>query len=272
MQSLTAAAVQLCAGLDKQANLKAAERLVREAARRGAHFVCLPELFNACGPFEQLAPLAEPVPGPTSAVMGALAGELGITLLAGTIAEAACPPGKMFNTSLLFGPDGTLLATYRKMHLFDVDLPGDATSPSVRVQESFHFQPGGDVLVAATPHCRLGLSICYDLRFPEFYRRLASQQAEVIAVPSAFTYTTGRDHWTTLLRARAIENQAFLVAANQCGGQHVRKYGHSQIIDPWGDVLATAGEEPEAVVMATLDCQRLADVRKRLPALRHRRM
>ena len=270
--SFIAAAVQLSAGLDKQANLAVAARLVREAAGRGAQLVCLPELFSACGSFTELAELAEPVPGPTSGAMRSLAAELKITLLAGSIAEAGPQPGKMLNTSLLFGPDGQLMATYRKIHLFDVDVPGDATAPAVRVQESQHFHPGGDIVVAATPVCRLGLSICYDLRFPELYRQHAAQQADVIAVPAAFTYTTGRDHWTTLLKARAIENQAFIVAANQCGGAPTRKYGHSQIIDPWGDVLATAGEEAEAVVIANIDPQRLQDVRTRLPALTHRRI
>ncbi|MCE9555599.1 MAG: carbon-nitrogen hydrolase family protein [Planctomycetes bacterium] len=273
MQSpFVAAAVQFSAGLDKQANLATATRLVREAASRGAQFVCLPELFNACGPHEALVPLAEPVPGPTSEEMRTLAAELKITLLAGSIAEQANLPDRMFNTSLLFGPDGDLLATYRKIHLFDVDVPGDATAPAVCVQESSHFQPGDNVIVADASFGRLGLSICYDLRFPELYRQHAAQQADVIAVPAAFTYTTGRDHWTTLLKARAIENQAFVVAANQCGGAPVRKYGHSQILGPWGETLAAAEDEAEAIVIATLDPQRLAEVRSRVPALAHRRI
>lgn len=273
MQSkFVAAAVQFSAGLDKQANLATATRLIREAASRGAQFVCLPELFNACGPMEELAALAEPVPGPTSEAMRTLAAELKITLLAGSMAELAQPPGRMFNTSLLYGPDGKLLGNYRKIHLFDVNVPGDATAPAVCVQESRHFQPGDNVIVADTSLGRLGLSICYDLRFPELYRQLAVEKADVIAVPAAFTYTTGRDHWTTLLKARAIENQAFVVAANQCGGAPVRKYGHSQILGPWGEVLAAAEEEAEAVVIATLDPQRLVEVRSRVPALEHWRI
>jgi predicted amidohydrolase len=270
MQTFTAAAIQLSAGLDKQANLVSAERLIREAARRGAQLICLPELFSASGPLEALRPLAEPIPGPASQAMQALAAELKITLLAGSIAEAAGE--KMYNTSLLFGPDGALAATYRKIHLFDVNIPGDAATAPVNVQESRHFFPGDRVVVADLPQCRLGMSICYDLRFPELYRQLATAQAHVIAVPAAFTHATGRDHWSTLLKARAIENQAFIVAANQSGGAPVRKYGHSQIIDPWGEVLATAEEEPEAVVLAQLDPQRLTDVRSRVPALKHRRL
>lgn len=273
MQSpFVAAAVQLSAGLDKQTNLATATRLVREAAGRGAQFVCLPELFNACGPMEALAALAEPVPGPTSEAMRGLAADLKITLLAGSIAEQSQPPGRMFNTSLLFSPAGKLLATYRKIHLFDVNLPGDATAPAVCVQESQHFQPGDNVIVADTSLGRLGMSICYDLRFPELYRQHATEQADVLAVPAAFTYTTGRDHWATLLKARAIENQAFVVAANQCGGAPLRKYGHSQILGPWGEVLAAAEDQSEAVVIAALDPRRLDEVRGRVPALTHRRI
>jgi len=202
MQSpFIAAAVQFSAGLDKQVNLATATRLIREAASQGATLVCLPELFSACGPMESLAALAEPIPGPTSEAMRGLAAELKIVLLAGSMAEQTA--GRMFNTSLLFSPDGELLATYRKLHLFDVDVPGDATAPAVCVQESRHFQPGDNVVVADSSVGRLGLSICYDLRFPELYRQQSAQQMDVICVPAAFTYTTGRDHWTTLLRARA---------------------------------------------------------------------
>ncbi|MCE9547975.1 MAG: carbon-nitrogen hydrolase family protein [Planctomycetia bacterium] len=271
---LTAAAVQMNSGPDREANLRVASRLVSEAAGGGARLVCLPELFNRLGPLAEVAAAAEPVPGPTSTAMSQLAAQLQITLLAGSICQQSDTPGRVFNTSLLYGPDGRLLAAYRKIHLFDVDLPGDATAPAVRVAESQHFDGGTDVVVAASPSARLGLSICYDLRFPELYRRLAKQGAEVLLIPASFTFTTGRDHWQTLLMARAIENQAFVVAAGQCGTHPpgMKTYGHSQIIDPWGHVLAEASESDEGVILAELDFEELARIRRQLPALAHRRL
>jgi predicted amidohydrolase len=262
------AAVQMNSGENKEANLRKATELIQQAVAAGATLVALPELFNCLGPFETIIAQAEPIPGPTTTAMSDLAARLGITLLVGSLCEQSDTPGQGFNTSVLLGPDGAMLSTYRKLHLFDVDLPGQVT-----VRESQWMRPGEHVSVTPTSVGLLGHSICYDLRFPELYRALADRDAELIAVPAAFTMTTGRDHWEVLLRARAIENQAYVVAPNQCGhhGSSLHSYGHSTIIDPWGVVLAMAGEEDEAVVLAEMDLSRLRDIRQRVPSLAHRR-
>lgn len=272
-----AAAVQMTCGPDKQANLAAAGRLVEQAARQGAQLVVLPELFQSFALPQQIGALAEPIPGPTSMAMARLAARYKLTLVAGSLAErdrhvphegsGGRRQANLFNTSLLFGADGVELARYRKQHLFDVDLPG-----GVAVRESDWCGLGTCDCVSQTPCGRLGQAICYDLRFPELFRRLAAAQSEIIAVPSAFAAATGRDHWEILLRARAIENQAFVVAANQCGllAANFESYGHSMIVDPWGTVLACAGEG-EGIVIAELDFERLRAIRAQLPALAHRR-
>ena len=228
-----AAAIQMSASPDKAANLKKADTLVREAVLDGAVLVALPELFNCLASHRIIVEQAEPVPGPTSTAMCALARECGITLLAGSIAEQ-CEGDRAFNTSLLIGPDGSILANYRKIHLFDVELEG-----SPPIAESRWFVRGEDLCVTETPLGRLGQSICYDLRFPELFRGLADRGADIIFVPAAFTAKTGRAHWEVLLRARAIENQAFVIAPNQFGEQieGVPLYGHSAIIDPWGTII-----------------------------------
>ncbi len=266
--SYWAAAVQMTSGEDKERNLETAERLVREAAERGARLVALPELFNCLGRKEQVIRAAEPVPGPTSQRMGDLARHLRITLLAGSICERAEGRDRVFNTSLLFDDSGTLLARYCKIHLFDVNLPG-----RVCYQESSWIAPGREVVSADTDHGRLGLSICYDLRFPELYRQLVRQDCRIILVPSAFSLPTGRDHWEVLLRSRAIENQAYVVAPNQWG-QHTPGFatcGRSAIIDPWGVALAVA-PDGEGVILARLDARRQETIRRELPALSHRRL
>ncbi|NIL96203.1 MAG: carbon-nitrogen hydrolase family protein [Planctomycetales bacterium] len=263
-----AAAVQLNSGEDKRACLRRATGLVEQAAEKGAQLVVLPELFNGLGRFSRLVSAAESIPGPTSDAMGQLAARLKITLLAGTIAEQSEAVGRAYNTSLLFGPDGQLIARYRKIHLFDVHLPGRVT-----VDESRWIQAGDAVTTAATPLGNFGLSICYDLRFPELYRRLADQQGEIFFVPSAFTRVTGRAHWEVLIRARAIENQAYVIGANQCGRHppDLETYGNSLIVDPWGEILARAADD-EAVILAKIDLQRLRQVRQQLPALNQRRL
>ena len=266
--SYWAAAVQMTSGEEKERNLETAERLVREAAKRGARLVALPELFNCLGRKEQVIRAAEPVPGPTSRRMGDLARRLRITLLAGSICERVKGTGKVFNTSFLFDDSGNLLARYRKIHLFDVDLPG-----RVSYQESSWMAPGRDVVFAKTDYGRLGLSICYDLRFPELYRSLARQGCRILMVPSAFSLPTGRDHWEVLLRSRAIENQAYVIAPNQCG-QHTPGFatcGRSAIIDPWGVPLAMA-PDGEGVIVSRLDARRQETIRRELPALSHRRL
>lgn len=270
MQSqLRVAVVQLCARLDKAANVGSAERLVRTAAQQGAQLVVLPELFNAYGKLAEVVALAEPIPGPTTQRLQSLAKELHITLCAGSIGEQSEVPGKGYNTSLLIDRDGNLLARYRKQHLFDIDLPGH-----VNVKESDHMRPGDEIAVTNTSLASIGQAICYDLRFPELFRAMSQRGAELICVPSAFTATTGRDHWEVLLRARAIENQCFILAANQFGVHHesLASYGGSLILDPWGEVLARGELDGEEVLLADLSAQRLVEVRSRVPALRHRRL
>ncbi|HZZ72346.1 MAG TPA: carbon-nitrogen hydrolase family protein [Pirellulales bacterium] len=267
-EKFMAAAIQMHAGSEKPANLATAERLVRTAAQRGAALIVLPEMFNCWTNHEGLVRAAEPIPGPTSEAAAAWARAAGAILVAGSLAERAALPQHAYNTSLVFGPDGALLAKYRKQHLFDIAWPG-----AVAVRESDSFLRGETAAATSTELGVIGQAICYDLRFPELFRALADQQAQIVAIPSAFSRATGAAHWSVLLRARAIENQTFVVAANQCGsGAHaMATYGHSQIIDPWGEVLATAAEETEAIVLAELDLAQLREIRARLPALEHRR-
>lgn len=267
---LLAACVQLQGSSDVARNLEVSERLIRRAAAAGAQLIATPEATTYLGPHDRKVALAEPVYGPTHRRFGALAAELGVTLLVGSVAEAAPEhPGRTYNTSLLFGPEGTLLATYRKLHLFDVDIPG-----GVRFQESATTVAGDAVVVAQTAHATLGLSVCYDLRFPELYRQLVDRGATVLAVPSAFTLMTGKDHWHTLLRARAIETQCFVLAPAQWGrhdDEGLRQsYGHSLIIDPWGTVLAECGDG-EGLALAELDLDRVRRVREAIPLAGHRR-
>ncbi|NNC89397.1 MAG: carbon-nitrogen hydrolase family protein [Akkermansiaceae bacterium] len=269
--TFTAAAVQMRSGADKHRNLAAAERLVAEAAGLGARVVALPEMFNCLAAHEEMARQAETIPGETSERMGTLARRHGIFLLAGSIAEMAGGDGppRIFNTSLLFGPSGEELARYRKIHLFDVDL-----EDGPHLAESRWFSPGDEVRAVATPLGRFGLSICYDLRFPSLYTALSRRGTDIVFVPSAFTAVTGEAHWEVLLRARAIESQAIVIAPNQCRGGFpgVETYGHSAIIDPWGRILASAGDDDgEAVVSAGVSLDDVRRIRRQLPALEHRR-
>jgi deaminated glutathione amidase len=258
------AAVQMNSNGDKVRNLAIAERLVRAAADDGAELVALPEKWNLLAAGEEMAAGAERLDGPSLGAARAWARELGIHLLAGSIAERG--DEKAFNTSVLIGRDGEDLAVYRKIHLFDVEAGG------VAYRESEHEEPGTEIVSAMLGDLEIGLSVCYDLRFPELYRILAVRGARMIAVPSAFTATTGRDHWEVLLRARAIENQAFVVAPNQVGDAppHYSSYGHSAIVDPWGAVLAAAPDE-ECFVAADLDLEAQERVRETLPSLANRR-
>jgi predicted amidohydrolase len=263
---MRAAAVQLNSTGDKGRNLEVAERLVREAAADGAGLVCLPEKWNLLGGSEALFGGAEPLDGPSLAAARAWARELGIHLVAGSIAERVEGHDRLFNTSVLIGPQGDDLGTYRKIHMFDVEVGG------VTYHESEHEEGGGEIVSAPFGELELGLTVCYDLRFPELYRILAVRGARIITVPSAFTQATGRDHWEVLLRARAIENQAFMVAADQFGEAppHYNSYGRSAIVDPWGVVLAMAPDE-ECFVAANLDLQAQERIREKLPALANRR-
>lgn len=259
------AAVQLNSNGDKARNLAAAERQVRAAAADGAELVALPEKWNLLAPGDDLLAGAEALDGPSLTAARGWARELGIHLLAGSIAERG-EGEKAFNTSVLIGPDGLDLATYRKIHMFDVDAGG------VSYRESEHERPGSEIVTAPVGELIAGLSICYDLRFPELFRILAVRGARLLAVPSAFTAATGRDHWEVLLRARAIENQAFVLAPNQVGAAppHFDSYGHSAIVDPWGRVLAEAADG-DGFVVTDLDLSAQDEVRESLPALANRR-
>jgi predicted amidohydrolase len=263
---MRAAAVQLNSQDNKQRNLEVAERLVRDAARDGAELIGLPEKWNLLGGSATLLAGAEPLDGPSLSAARGWARELGVHLLAGSIAERVDGQERLFNTSLLIGPRGDDLAAYRKIHMFDVEVGG------IEYRESENEQGGDEIVTASLGDLELGLTVCYDLRFPELYRILAVRGARVITVPSAFTAPTGRAHWEVLLRARAIENQAFVIAPNQIGEAppHYDSYGHSAIVDPWGAVLSMAPDE-ECFVAADLDLAEQDRVREKLPSLANRR-
>jgi predicted amidohydrolase len=265
---MRAAAIQLNSDADRDRNLASAEALVRAAAADGATFVALPERFDLRGDEHDYARAAEPLESSgTVAWARALAAELRVDLVAGSISERREHRDKLSNTSVHVGPDGELKGTYRKIHLFDVTV-GD-----VDYRESDSDEPGDTLVVSeAADGTPVGLSICYDVRFPELYQALAERGAQVIAVPAAFTLPTTRDHWELLLRARAIETQSFVIGANQIGSHPggFRSGGRSMIVDPWGLVLASAPDSETAIV-ADLDFALLRDVRRRLPSLTHRR-
>ncbi len=264
---MRAAAVQLNSTDDIDRNLATADRLVREAAGRGAQLVVLPEKWSVLGTDEQMTAGAQPLDGDCITWARSAARELGIDLVAGSITEKLEGRAKTSNTSAHLGPDGELRAVYRKIHMFDVEVDG------VQYAESATEEPGDESVVSELADgILMGLTICYDVRFPELYGILSARGAEVITVPAAFTLATTRDHWEVLLRARAIENQCFVVAANQIGPHPPghRAGGRSMIVDPWGLVLALAPDS-ETVIVADLDFGALRDIRQRLPSLVHRR-
>lgn len=262
------AAVQFTATPDKDHNRGRVSRLVRMAAGEGSDVVVLPELWNCCGPAEVLRAGAEPLDGPSLGLVAELARDLGVWIVAGTIVERTTPGSgpPTANTCVVVDPAGDQVAHYRKLHLFDVDVPGAG------FRESETVSAGERVVVADVAGVRVGLSVCYDVRFPELFRLLVLDGAEVVVVPAAFTAQTGPAHWEVLLRARAIEDQCFVVAADQCGRSTDRLawHGHSMVIDPWGTVLAEAGGT-EAVVPVVLDLDEVRRVRSVLPSLANRR-
>ncbi|HEV3457005.1 MAG TPA: carbon-nitrogen hydrolase family protein [Thermoanaerobaculia bacterium] len=277
--ALVAAAVQMTSGSDEAANWENARRLIERAAAQGARLVATPENTPYLGPHDQKVARAEALDGPTVGRFAGLARRLGIHLLLGSFAERSDEPSRCYNTSVLLGAAGEVLAVYRKLHLFDVDVPG-----GVRFAESATCKPGElggpadpgrGLVVAETPVGRLGLTICYDLRFAELYRRLADLGADVLAVPSAFTLATGKDHWEPLLRARAIENQCYVLAPAQYGrhddGGLRESYGHAMIVDPWGLPVAVASDGP-GLALAEIDLERVARVRRAIPVRQHRRL
>jgi predicted amidohydrolase len=264
---LRVAAVQLNANADLAANMAAADRLTRAAARDGAELIVLPEKWTAMGSEEDLRAGAQALDGAAIGWARAIARELEVDLVAGSILELLPGRQKLANTSVHVDPEGDIHAVYRKVHMFDVEVAGHT------YRESELEQPGEELVLSHTAEgVGLAMSVCYDLRFPELFRILAVAGARVIVIPAAFTLATTRDHWETLVRARAIENQAFVIAANQIG-EHPGKYesgGRSMIVDPWGVVLAQAPDH-ECHVLADLDLDRQSDIRARLPSLANRR-
>ncbi len=269
--AIRVAAVQLTSTADLDRNLERADHFTRAAAADGAQLVVLPEKWNVLGRGDDLRAGAQPLDGAVVGWARDLARELGIELVAGSICER--DDTGLRNTSLHIGPDGEIQAAYRKLHMFDVVVEG------IEYRESEHELAGDEIVVSTTAGgVELGLSICYDVRFPELYRILAIRGARILTVPAAFTVPTTRDHWEVLLRARAIENQAFVIAANQIGehapasetGGALRSGGRSMIVDPWGIVLALAADR-EGHIVGDLDLDAQARIRRELPALANRR-
>jgi deaminated glutathione amidase len=262
-----AAAVQLQSTEDKDRNLEDADRLTRAAAGDGAELVVLPERLDIRGNAADYAAGAETLDGRAVTWARDTARELGIDIVAGSVAERREGHERVANTSVHAGPDGELKAVYRKIHMFDVEVGG------VEYRESEHSEPADEIVVSETAQSLgLGLTICYDLRFPELYRILALRGARIVTIPAAFTRVTGEAHWEILLRARAIENQVFVIAPGQgrLPGPDRDSYGNSMIVDPWGEVLARAGGEGACFVAADLDLARQDEIREKLPSLANR--
>lgn len=264
-----AAVVQMRSTSDQEANWQQVQELVTRAAERGARLVATPENTNFLGPHEEKVRRAESLEGEICSRFSDMARQLGIHLLLGSFNEKSADPDRCHNTSVLFGRDGSRLAVYRKIHLFDVDV-----SPEVRFSESATVEAGTDLVTVETDVGTLGLTICYDLRFPGIYQRLRDLGSQILTIPSAFTLTTGKDHWHPLLRARAIETQCYVLAPAQHGKHDDdglrESYGHAMIVDPWGQMVAMAPDGP-GVAMADLELDRVRRVRASMPVIDHRK-
>jgi nitrilase len=263
------AAIQMVSTTSVERNLDAARRLIRQAAEADAQLVALPEYFCLMGQNERdkLAVAEAPGDGPIQAMLAGAAREHGVWIIGGTLPLRTDDPDRVLNSNCVYAPDGSLAARYDKIHLFRYD------NGRERYDEGAAIQAGSQPVAAALAGLRVGLSVCYDLRFPELYRALMHPPCDLLSVPAAFTHTTGKAHWELLLRARAVEDQCYVIAAAQ-GGRHEngrRTWGHSMVIDPWGEVLGML-EEGEGVVCADVDPARIAAVRSQLPALEHRRL
>lgn len=263
-KTVTVAAVQLASGSDVARNVDAAIALVDAAAREGATYVQLPEYFNYRGPAKGYASVAEPVPGPTTARLAEVARRRGITVHVGSTFERSADPTTCYNTSVVIAPSGEVVATYRKGHLFDVRVPGE-----VEHRESAYVAAGDQLVVVQLGDMALGLSVCFDLRFPELYRQLALGGASVLAVPSSFAVATGRVHWEVLLRARAIENHAYVIAAAQSGttSEGLSSFGHSMIVGPWGEIVAQSLADGEDLLIASIDLDEVTRRRSQIAVL-----
>ena len=264
--SIPVAAVQMNSRGDKAANVQTALALIDRAARTGARLICLPEIWTFMGDDEGTRANADPIPGPVTDQLAAKARQHGVHLHAGSIHEQVGGEPRVRNTTVVIAPSGEIVARYSKIHMFDVALEGGES-----YRESSVVAPGDEIVTFDMDGVTVGLAICYDLRFPELFRILALRGAEIVILPAAFTMRTGKDHWEVLIRARAIENQVFMVAPGQHGTSNDKDwcYGRSTIVDPWGVVLATA-PDVDAVITATLDLERLAAVRRQVPSLANR--
>ena len=263
---LTVGVVQTNSQDDKAANIAEVLAGIDRAARMGARFVSLPELWSYLGPGKGDAGVAERIPGDLTRILADKARERSVYLHAGSILERVPGHDKLYNTTVVFDPSGDIIARYQKMHLFDVDIAGETS-----YRESDTIEPGEEIVTFDLDGVRVGLAICYDVRFPELFRILALRGAEVIMLPAAFTMMTGKDHWETLIRARAIENTVFMIAAAQVGSHPPGRmcFGRSMVVDPWGVVIAQAGDIP-TVITATLELDEISRVRKQIPSLKNR--
>lgn len=266
MKKMKVAAVQMTSGKDKEKNLKQAERLITFACKKKATFVVLPEVFNFRGGLDEAVKAAENIPGYSTNYIAKFAKKYKIWILIGSMMEKDAR--KPFNTSVLINPKGKIIAKYRKIHLFDIKLQGK------ELFESKRNQAGTTPKIVNINKAKIGLSICYDLRFPELYRMYSKKGTEIICIPSSFTHVTGKAHWHTLVRARAIENLSYVIAPNQAGigSSGIRTYGHSLIVNPWGNILAEGPANKEAVIFADIDLSCLKNIRRNLPALEHRKL
>ena len=266
MHKLKTAAIQMTSGPNKEKNLNQAEKLIKKAVKKKAKFVVLPEVFNYRGGLSEAVKQAEYIPGYSTVFISKLAKKYNVWILIGSMLERKAR--KPFNTSVLINPHGKIVAKYRKMHLFDIKLKGK------EILESKRNQSGNKPKLTNISGLKAGLSICYDLRFPELYRYYSKNNAEVLCIPSSFTKSTGEAHWHTLVKARAIENLAYVIAPNQAGigSGGIKTFGNSLIVDPWGNVLAGGPANGEAVIIADIDLDKLKKIRANLPALEHRRL
>ena len=266
MKKLHVAAIQMTSGPNKEKNLKQAERLITIAAKKKAKLIVLPEVFNFRGNLKKAANQAESIPGYSTNFISKLTKKFKVWVLIGSLMERT--NNKPYNTSVLIGPNGKIIAKYRKMHLFDIKLKGK------EILESKRNQAGKIPKLVSIEKAKVGMSICYDLRFPELYRQYSKSGAEILCIPSSFTKPTGEAHWHTLIKARAIENLSYVIAPNQAGvgSGGIKTYGHSLIVDPWGKILAEGPANGEAVIFAEIDLDYLGKIRRNLPALEHRKL
>lgn len=267
MKKLKVAAIQMTSSNDKGKNLKQAERLIKIAANKKAKFIVLPEVFNYRGKLTDAPKFAELIPGHSTNFISNLARKNKVWILIGSMLEKTRSE-KPYNTSVLINPNGKIVAKYRKIHLFDIKLKGK------EILESKRNLAGNIPKMVSVEKVKVGLSICYDLRFPELYRQYSKSGAEIICIPSSFTKPTGEAHWHTLIKARAIENLCYVIAPNQAGSGSggIKTYGHSLIVDPWGKILAEGPANGEAVIFADIDFEYLKKIRQNLPALEHRKL